>query len=167
MRKIAALCLASILGTLSMAAQAADVAVLDWREALMNTTAAQHSMNQLKNQLGNKPQQVKQLGQQVQQLQKRLQQNGDVMSDNERQNLAQQLRQKGTQFQQQRQQLEQQRQQAEQSFLKQAKPKLDKAIEQVVQRHHVQVLVDRQSVIYSDDSLDLTKEVTNTFNSLQ
>ncbi|RKR04438.1 periplasmic chaperone for outer membrane proteins Skp [Kushneria sinocarnis] len=167
MRKIAALCLAGMLGSVSIAAQAADVAVVDWREALMNTSAAQRSMNQLKNQLGNQPQQVKQLGQQVQQLQQRLQQNGDVMSDNERQNLTQQLQQKGSQFQQQRQQLEQQRQQAEQAFLKQAKPKLDRAIEQVVERHDVQVLVDRQSVVYSADSLDLTKEVTSTFNSLQ
>ncbi|MCM5704123.1 OmpH family outer membrane protein [Larsenimonas salina] len=168
MRKLTmAMCLTGLIGSVGMTeqAQAADVAVLDWQQALLNTQSAQRSMNQMKNQLGGQQQQVKALGEQVQSLQEKLQKNGDVMSDSERNNLMQQLRQKGTQFQQQRAELQKKRNQQEQAFLKQAKPKLDKAIEQVVQRHDVKVLVDRNSVIYSDDSLDLTKEVTNAFNS--
>ncbi|WP_106478947.1 OmpH family outer membrane protein [Phytohalomonas tamaricis] len=166
MRKLTlALCLSGIMGSMAMPALADDIAVLDWQQALLQTNAAKQSMNELKNQLGSKQQQVQSLGQEVQQLQEKLQKNGDVMSDSERQNLVKQLRQKGTQFQQQRAELEQARQQKEQQFLKTAKPKLDNAIEQVVKRHNVQVLVDRNSVIYSKDSLDLTQEVTNAFNS--
>ncbi|ART63770.1 OmpH family outer membrane protein [Kushneria marisflavi] len=167
MRKwMLALAVTGALGTAAGTAQANEVAVLDWQQALLDTTSAQQSMNQLKNQLGSQPQQVKALGEEVQKLQQRLQSNGDVMSDSERQNVMQQLRQKGGQFQQQRGQLEQKRAQQEQAFLKQARPKLDRAIEQVVKRHNVDVLVDRNSVIYAGDALDLTQEVTKTFNSL-
>lgn len=168
MRKLTvALCLTGLLGSVGVAAQAQadDVAVLDWQQALLNTSSAQRSMNQLKNQLGSQQQQVKALGEQVQGLQEKLQKNGDVMSDSERQNLIQQLRQKGGQFQEQRASLEKTRSQKEQAFLKQAKPKLDKAIQQVVSKHNVKVLVDRNSVIFAQDSLDLTQEVTNAFNS--
>ncbi|WP_299256384.1 OmpH family outer membrane protein [uncultured Kushneria sp.] len=167
MRKwMLALAVTGALGTTVGAAQANEVAVLDWQQALLETVSAQQSMNQLKNQLGSQQQQVKALGEEVQKLQQRLQSNGDVMSDSERQNVMQQLRQKGGQFQQQRGQLEQKRAQQEQAFLKQARPKLDRAIEQVVKRHNVDVLVDRNSVIYAGDTLDLTQEVTKTFNSL-
>lgn len=167
MRKwMLALAVTGALGTTAGAAQANEVAVLDWQQALLETGSAQQSMNQLKNQLGSQQQQVKALGEEVQKLQQRLQSDGDVMSDSERQNVMQQLRQKGGQFQQQRSQLEQKRAQQEQAFLKQARPKLDRAIGQVVKRHNVDVLVDRNSVIYAGDALDLTQEVTKTFNSL-
>ncbi|WP_457807530.1 OmpH family outer membrane protein [Kushneria sp. EE4] len=167
MRKwMLALAMTGAMGTAAGAAQANEVAVLDWQQALLETTSAQQSMNQLKNQLGSQQQQVRSLGEEVQRLQQRLQSDGDVMSDSERQNVMQQLRQKGGQFQQQRGQLEQKRAEQEEAFLKQARPKLDRAIEQVVKRHNVDVLVDRNSVIYADDALDLTQEVTQTFNSL-
>ncbi|WP_456268155.1 OmpH family outer membrane protein [Kushneria sp. AK178] len=167
MRKwMLALAMTGALGTTAATAQANEVAVLDWQQALLDTSSAQQSMNQLKNQLGSQQQQVRALGEEVQRLQQRLQSDGDVMSDSERQNVMQQLRQKGGQFQQQRGQLEQQRAEREEAFLKQARPKLDRAIEQVVKRHNVDVLVDRNSVIYAGDSLDLTREVTQTFNSL-
>lgn len=147
-------------------ALANETAVLDWRQALLETNEAQQSVNQMKNQLGSQQQQVRALGEEVQRLQSRLQGQGDAMSDEARENLIAELRQKGGQYQQQREQLERTRAEREQAFLEQARPKLDRAIEQVVERHGVDVLVDRQSVIYADDSLDLTREVTDTFNSL-
>lgn len=125
MRKwMLALAVTGALGTAAGTAQANEVAVLDWQQALLQTSSAQQSMNQLKNQLGSQQKQVKALGEEVQKLQQRLQDNGDVMSDSERQNVMQQLRQKGGQFQQQRGQLEQKRAQQEQAFLKQARPGL-------------------------------------------
>ncbi len=163
MRKlIGVLCL---FGALTAPAYANDVAVLDWREALMKSDAAQRSMNELRNQTSSQRNQVEQLSQQLQQLQKKLQQDGAVMSESERSQTQQELRQKGGEFQQLRAQLQQTRQQKEQAFLKSAKPRLDKAIDKVVARHDVQVIVDRDSVVYMDDGLDLTQEVTDILNA--
>ncbi|MCG7601639.1 OmpH family outer membrane protein [Halomonas sp. McH1-25] len=162
MRKMTgALCL---LGMLSIPAHAAEVAVLDWREALMSSEAAQRSMNELSNQTSGQRQRAESLGQELQQLQQRLQQDGDIMSESERDSVAQELRRKGAEFQQLRAQIQQAQQQAEQKFLQSAKPQLDRAIEQVVAKHDVQLLVDRDSVVHMADGLDLTQEVTDILN---
>lgn len=162
MRKITGvLCL---LGMLSVPAYATDVAVLDWREALMSSEAAQRSMNELRNQTSDQRQRAESLGQELQQLQQRLQQDGAVMSDSERNSVRQELRQKGSEFQQLRAQIQQAQQQAEQQLLQSAKPKLDRAIDQVVAEHDVQLLVDRDSVVHMADGLDLTQEVTDILN---
>ncbi|WP_136069004.1 OmpH/Skp family outer membrane protein [Modicisalibacter radicis] len=163
MRKLTGvLCL---LGALAAPAYATDVAVLDWREALMQSDAAQRSMNELRNQTSSQRQQAEQLGEELQQLQQKLQQDGAVMSESERSQLQQELRQKGGQFQQLRARLQQTQQQKEQAFLESAKPRLDQAIERVVARHDVQVVVDRDAVIHMDDGLDLTQEVTDILNA--
>ncbi|MCK0768955.1 OmpH family outer membrane protein [Chromohalobacter canadensis] len=166
MRKLTgALCL-GVMSVMSMPAMANEVGVIDWRQALLDSDAAQRSMNELKNQIGDKKQRAESLSQELQQLQQKLQQDGAVMSDSERNSAQQELRAKGSDFQQLRQQIQSMQQEKEQSFMQSAKPKLDRAIEQVVERHDLDLVVDRDAVVYSEDGLDVTEEVTRIFNSL-
>ena len=166
MRKLTgALCL-GVMSVMSMPAMANEVGVIDWRQALLDSDAAQRSMNELKNQIGDKKQRAESLSQELQQLQQKLQQDGAVMSDSERSSAQQELRAKGSEFQQLRQQIQSMQQEKEQSFMQSAKPKLDRAIEQVVERHDLDLVVDRDAVVYSEDGLDVTEEVTRIFNSL-
>ncbi|MDV6320282.1 OmpH family outer membrane protein [Chromohalobacter sp. HP20-39] len=166
MRKLTgALCL-GVMSVLSMPAMATEVGVLDWRQALLNSDAAQRSMNELKNQISSQQQRAQSLSQELQQLQQKLQQDGAVMSESERTSTQQELRKKGAEFQQLRQQIQRTQQQKEQAFMKSAKPKLDRAIEQVVEQHDLDLVVDRDAVVYSKEGLDVTKEVTRIFNSL-
>lgn len=157
--------LLGVLGLLSMSAQAADVAVLDWRAALLESEAAKSSMNELREQTRDQVQRAEVLGRELEQLQQKLQQDGAVMSEAERTSTQQSLREKGGEFQQLRAQIQQAQQQKEQAFLQSAKPRLDQAIEEVVSRHDVQILVDRNAVVYAQDNLDLTQEVTEILNS--
>ncbi|WP_280562717.1 OmpH family outer membrane protein [Chromohalobacter sp. 48-RD10] len=166
MRKLTgALCL-GVMSVMSMPAMANEVGVIDWRQALLNSDAAQRSMNELKNQIGDKKQRAESLSQELQQLQQKLQQDGAVMSDAERNSAQQELRSKGSEFQQLRQQIQSMQQEKEQSFMQSAKPKLDRAVEQVVEKHDLDLVVDRDAVVYSEDGLDVTEEVTRIFNSL-
>ncbi|MBB3191135.1 OmpH family outer membrane protein [Halomonas cerina] len=161
----AAFCL-GLLGIIALPAQAADVAVLDWRTALLDTEAAQRSMNQFRNQTGSQQQEAEALGQALQDLQARLQEEGEVMAEAERRSAVQELQQKGQRFQQLRRELLEARQQAEQQFLQEAEPKLDQAIQQVIDRHEVQVLVDPNGVLHAEADLpDLTGEVTEILDS--
>lgn len=166
MRKLTgALCL-GMMSVLSMPAMATEVGVLDWRQALLASDAAQRSMNELKNQISAKQQRAQSLSQELQQLQQKLQQDGAVMSESERNATQQELRQKAAEFQQLRQQIQRAQQQKERAFMQSAKPKLDRAIEQVVDKHDLDLVVDRDAVVYSADGLDVTEEVTRIFNSL-
>ncbi|MDW7746315.1 OmpH family outer membrane protein [Halomonas sp.] len=166
MRKLsAALCL-SLLVAVTLPAQAEEVAVLDWRAALMETDAAQRSMNELRNRLAGQQQEAESLGQELQQMQQRLQQ-GESMTETERRTAMQEFQRKGQRFEQLRQEIGQARQQSEQQFLQEAEPKLDQAVQRVIDRHGVEVLVDPNGVLHSERELqNLTGEVTEILNTL-
>jgi len=162
----AALCL-GLLAAASLPAQADEVALLDWRAALMETEAAKRSMNELRNRLADEQQEAESLGQELQQMQQRLQQQGESMTESERRTAMEAFQRKGQRFEQLRQQIGQARQQAEQQFLQQAEPKLDQAVQEVIDRHGVEVLVDPAGVLHSERQLqDLTGDVTERLNAL-
>ena len=151
MRKLtAAVCL---FGAMALPAYAAEVAVLDWRAALMNTQSAQSSLSQLEGQIGSQ--------------QPRLQQEGETMSQSERESLIAELQQKGGRFEQLRREVLQAQQASEQQFLQGAEAKLEQAVEQVLERHNIDVLVEPQGVLHSSTDLpNVTNEVTQIFDSL-
>ncbi|WP_458524847.1 OmpH family outer membrane protein [Onishia taeanensis] len=166
MRKLTgALCL-GLFTAMSAPALAADIAVLDWRQALLESEDAQQSMSELENRIGSQQQEAEALGQEVQQLQQRLQRDGATMSESQRQAAVQELQEKGGRFQQLRRQVVQARQQSEQQFMQQAQPRLEGAVDQIIDRHDIEVLVDRNGVIHANgDLLDVTDEVTDILNS--
>ncbi|MEC9484086.1 MAG: OmpH family outer membrane protein [Halomonas sp.] len=163
MRKLTGLL--CLLGALSAPAMAADVAVIDWRQALLDSQAAKQAMEELRNETGDQRQRAEALRQELQALQQRLQKDSAVMSEDERKTARQEFQQKAAEFQQLRVQIQQAQKEKEQAFLKSAKPQLDRAIDQVVEKHDVQVLLDRDAVVYNAEGLDLTQEVTRIINA--
>ncbi|AVI61397.1 OmpH family outer membrane protein [Halomonas sp. GFAJ-1] len=165
MRKLAAaVCL---FGAMVLPAHAAEVAVLDWRAALMNTQSAQSSLSQLEQQIGGQQREAQSLGNELQQLQERLQREGETMSQSQRDSLIAELQEKGSRFEQLRREVLQAQQRSEQQFLEGAESKLERAVEQVLQRHNIDVLVEPQGVLHSATDLpNVTNEVTQIFDSL-
>ncbi|MDX1467336.1 MAG: OmpH family outer membrane protein, partial [Halomonas sp.] len=146
-------------------AQAAEVAVLDWRAALMETDAAERSMDELRARLADRQQEVKALGEELQDMQQRLE--GERMTETERRTTLQAFQEKGQRFEGLRREIAQARREAEQAFLEEAEPRLDQAVRQVIERHGVAVLVDPNGVLHADQDLqDLTGEVTERLNVL-
>lgn len=167
MRKLTlALGMAALMGAASLA-QAAEVALLDWRQALMETEEAQRQMSQLRSQIEGPQQEAQGLGEELQRLQQRLQQDGAVMSQSERDALLQEGQQKEQRFMELRQQIAEAQMHSEQSFLQQAEPKLEQAVDEVIGRYNIQVLVDPEGVIHSTVELrNVTAEVTQIINTL-
>ncbi|MGP9796360.1 OmpH family outer membrane protein [Halomonas sp. 86] len=168
MRKLtASVCLFGAIVLPVHAAEAAEVAVLDWRAALMNTQSAQTSLNQLENQIGSQQSEAQSLGNELQQLQERLQREGETMSQSQRETLIAELQQKGSRFEQLRRDVMEAQQRSEQQFLEGAELKLEQAVEQVLNRHNIDVLVEPQGVLHSSVDLpNVTDEVTQIFDSM-
>ncbi|WP_111412884.1 OmpH family outer membrane protein [Billgrantia lactosivorans] len=167
MRKLTAILCLGLFSLLALPAHSAEVAMLDWRQALLSSDAAQRSMQDLESRLSGHQQEAQSLGQELSQLQQRLQQEGDSLPDAERQTLIQEFQQKGSRFEQLRQQIMEEQRSAEQAFLEQAEPKLEEAVGQVIERHGVEVLVEPQGVLHSDRDLpNLTDEVVEILNTL-
>ena len=168
MRKLtAAVCLFGAIVLPAAHAVAAEVAVLDWRAALMNTQSAQASLSQLEGQIGSQQSEAQGLGNELQQLQERLQREGETMAQSQRDSLIAELQQKGARFEQLRREVVQAQQNSEQQFLEGAESKLEQAVEQVLSRHNIDVLVEPQGVLHSSVDLpNVTDEVTQIFDSL-
>lgn len=159
MRKFTAALSLVLLAALTLPAQAAEVATLDWRRALLETNAAQRSMSELESRIGSQQQQAQALEQELAQLQQR----ADSLSDSERQT----ANQKVGELNRLVGEIMQAQQESEQRFLQEAESKLEQAVDQVISRHGVQVLVDPQGVLHSSVEMrDLTSEVTQILNSL-
>ena len=163
MRKLTAV--VCLLGAMILPAHAAEVAVLDWRAALMNTQSAQASMSTLEGQIGNQQREAQNLGNELQQC---LQNEGETMAQSQRESLISELQQKGSRFEQLRQEVMQAQQRSEQQFLESAEPKLEQAVAQVLERHDIDVLVEPQGVLHSGVDLpNVTDEVTQIFDTLK
>lgn len=167
MRKLIAILCLGLFAVLSVPAHSAEVAVLDWRQALLSSDAAQRSMQELEGRLAGQQQEAQSLGEELSQLQQRLQQEGDSLPEDQRRSLVQEFQQKGSRFEQLRRDIVEEQRRAEQDFLQQAEPKLEQAVEQVIARHGVEVLVEPQGVLHSERDLpNLTGEVIEILNSL-
>ncbi|UYF99434.1 MULTISPECIES: OmpH family outer membrane protein [unclassified Halomonas] len=165
MRKLTAA--ACLFGVMALPAYSAEVAVLDWRAALMNTQSAQTSLSQLEGQIGSQQREAQALGNELQQLQQRLQNEGETMGQAQRDALISELQQKGSRFEQLRREVLQAQQNSEQQFLQSAETKLEQAVEQVLARRNIDVLVEPQGVLHSSTDLpNVTNEVTQIFDSL-
>lgn len=159
MRKFTAALSLVLLAALTLPAQAAEVAMLDWRRALLETNAAQRSMSELENRIGSQQRQAQALEQELSQLQQR----ADSLSDSERQAAGQKVGELNRLVGE----IMQAQQESEQRFLQEAESKLEQAVDQVISRHGVQVLVEPQGVLHSSVEMrDLTSEVTQILNSL-
>nr|WP_298250920.1 OmpH family outer membrane protein [uncultured Halomonas sp.] len=159
MRKLTVAFTLLLLSAMALPALAADVAVLDWRRALMETNVAQRSMSDLESRVGSQQQQAQALQQELNQLQQR----ADSLSDGERQ----QANQKVAELNRLMGEVMQARQESEQALLQRAEPKLQQAVDQIIARHSIQVLVEPQAVLHAESDLqNVTAEVTEILNSM-
>lgn len=159
MRKLTVAFTLLLLSAIALPALAADVAVLDWRRALMETNVAQRSMSDLESRVGSQQQQAQALEQELNQLQQR----ADSLSDSERQ----QANQKVAELNRLMGEVMQARQESEQALLQRAEPKLQQAVDQIIARHSIQVLVEPQAVLHAESDLqNVTAEVTEILNSM-
>lgn len=166
LRNFASSLLVLVLCLASSAVLAEDVALLDWRKALLDTDAAQSDMNELRANVAAQQQEAQTLGEELERLSSRLANEGEGLDDAEGRVLVNELQQKGQRFDQLRLEIAEARQESEQRFLDRFEAVMDQAVNEVIARHQVKVLVDPNGVLYSSDDLpDLTAEVTEILNA--
>lgn len=161
MRKLTAVICLGLLGAIAQPVMAVEVATLDWRKALMDTSAARQSTNQFRNQISGSQQEVERLGSELESMQQRFQNTQPGEAD------IQEFQRKAQRFDELRIEILEARQQAEERFLQSAESKMNQAVQQVIDRHGIDVLVDTEGVLSSNQQLpDMTTEVTQIIESL-
>jgi len=140
------------------------IAVLDLQEALMSTDKISRAFEEIDQQLSSEEGRIRQLAEEGRSLQQRLQRDGDVMSETERTRLTQEMQQKVQEYQQRGNQLQQRQQQLRQEVVNDNRPQLEAVVNQLLEEHNIDILLDRQGVHFAKPQFDLTAEVAEKLN---
>ncbi|PRB76484.1 OmpH family outer membrane protein [Pseudomonas sp. MYb185] len=166
MRKYVCIAVMSVmaLASLPVAAQT-KIAVLDYQMALLESDAAKRYSVDAEKKFGSQLQRLKNLEAEAKRLQERMQRDGDKLGQTELEKIELEFRQKAREFQVQSKELNDAKAQSDREMLEQLKPKLDKAVETVLQAGDYDLVIDRSAVIDVKPALDITRQVIERLNS--
>lgn len=167
MRKSIFIAVMSAMVFASHPAAAQSIAVLDYQMALLESQAAKNYSVDAEKQFGSQLQRLQNLEAEAKRLQERIQRDGEKLAQSELEKLELEFRQKAREFQAQSRELNEAKSQSDRQMLEQLKPKLDSAVEAVLEAGNYDLVIDRSAVIDVNPSLDITRQVIERLNSMR
>ncbi|MBA4502804.1 OmpH family outer membrane protein [Marinobacterium marinum] len=148
----------------SAPAWAQKIAVLSVEEALLTSNAAESFREELKKEFSDDEKQLVELEKQARELRDKLQKNAGLSSEEDLKQMRLQFQKAFAEFQRRGQGLQQQRAEREQAFIAEMRPRLDKAIRELIEKDQFDIVITKQATVYAADSVDLTERVTELLN---
>ena len=156
----------SLLALVSFQASAEmKIAVLDYQMALLESDAAKAYSVDAEKKFGAQLQRLKNLEAEAKRLQERLQRDGAQLNQSEREKLELEFRQKAREFQVQSKELNEAKALSDREMLEALKPKLDAAVETILQNGSYDLVLDRGGVVEVKPEFDITRQVIERLNS--
>jgi outer membrane protein len=143
---------------------AEKVAVLGVEEALLNSNAAKNFREELKKEFADDEKQLVALEKQARELREKLQKNAGLASEDDIKQMRMQFQKAFAEYQRRGQELQQKRGEREQAFIAEMRPRLDKAIRELIEGENFEVVISKQATVYSANSVDLTPRVIELLN---
>lgn len=141
-----------------------NIAVLNYQMALLESDAAKKYAVDAEKKFGPQLNRLKTLESDAKRIQDRLGQDGDKLPQSERERLELEFKQKARDFQFQSKELNESKAVADRDMLKQLKPKLDKAVEEVIKSGNYDLVVERGAVVDVKPQYDITRKVIERMN---
>lgn len=167
MRKSLCIAAMSVMALASLPVAAQSIAVLDSQMALLESDAAKRYSVDAEKKFGSQLQRLHNLEAEAKRLQERMQRDGDKLGQTELERLELEFRQKAREFETQSRQLNQEMAKADREMLEQLKPKLNQAVETVIQAGNYDLVIDRSAVVDVKPNLDITRQVIERLNSMR
>lgn len=167
MRKSILIAVMSVMALASVPAAAQSIAVLDYQMALLESEAAKRYSVDAEKKFGNQLQRLQNLEAEAKRLQERMQRDGEKLAQSELEKLDLEFRQKAREFQTQSRELNESKAQSDRQMLEQLKPKLDSAVEAVIQAGNYDLVIDRAAVVDAKPNLDITRQVIERLNNMR
>src|SRR5690554_197856 len=165
-RKIISVAILSVFALASFPAAAQmKIAVLDYQMALLESDAAKRYSVDAEKKFGSQLQRLKNLESEAKRLQDRMQRDGEKLGQSEVEKIELEFRQKAREFQVQSKELNDAKAVSDREMLEQLKPKLDKAVESVLQAGAYDLVIDRSAVVDVKPEFDITRQVIERLNS--
>ena len=164
MRKLTqvVLCMAALMATPAFAEM--KIAVMNYQMALLESDAAKKYAVDAEKKFGPQLTKLKSLESGAKGIQDRLVKGGSKMAQGERERLELEFKQKARDFQFQSKELNEAKAVADRDMLKQLKPKLDKAVEEVIKKGNFDLVLERGAVVDVKPQYDITRQVIEGMN---
>lgn len=143
------------------------IAVLNYQMALLESDAAKKYAVDAEKKFGPQLSKLKTLESSAKNIQDRLVKGGDKMQQAERERLELEFKQKARDFQFQSKELNEAKAISDRDMLKQLKPKLDKAVEEVIKKGGFDLVLERGAVVDVKPQFDITRQVIERMNQLR
>jgi len=143
------------------------VAVLNYQMALLESDSAKKYAVDAEKKFGPQLTKLKTLESDAKRIQDRLVKEGEKMQQAERERLELEFKQKARDFQFQSKELNEAKAVADREMLKQLKPKLDQAVEEVLKKGSYDLVLERGAVIDVKPQYDITRQVIERMNQLR
>ena len=140
------------------------IAVLNYQMALLESDAAKRYAVDAEKKFGPQLTKLKSLESSAKGIQDRLVKGGDKMQQGERERLELEFKQKARDFQFQSKELNEAKALADRDMLQQLKPKLDKAVEEVIKQGNYDLVLERGAVVDVKPQFDITRKVIERMN---
>ena len=145
------------------------IAVLNVQEAIMNTDAAQKSINAWKKnpEVAENIKQLEELKADYQDAVKKLQKDAAVMSPERQQEEGKKIQSKMADIEHVARKLQNAEKELVQGLMQQQAPGLQKVVTEMIQTDGIGLLLDKKAVMHVDSSFSITAKVTDKMNQAQ
>lgn len=168
MKNLRAIFTVAILALVSVNAFAeVKIGLLDMRAALFSSNEAQQFSDKMVADFKQQDLEVRAVGEKAQKLEQRLQNDAAIMSDSERAKLSADLEEKFQEFKYLKTKLDKALAEKRQEFLEQSRPRLDRVINDLVEKEKLDLLMPREAALYAAPGMDYTEQVIKMLNSLK
>ncbi len=140
------------------------IAVLNYQMALLESDAAKRYAVDAEKKFGPQLSKLKRLEDEAKSIQDKAEKGGSKLSQAERERLELEFNQKARDFQLQSKELNDAKEVADREMLKQLKPKLDKAVEEVLKSGDYDLVLERGAVVDVKPQYDITRRVIERIN---
>ena len=148
-------------------AQAVSVAVVDPVEALSDTKEAKSMLQRFRDEAKEDAEQAKKLKDELRALMDKSKKNADIMTRAQLEKLEKEAEDKQIDYQFVRQKLQKKQQEGREQILELLGPKFETVLDQLIKEGKYELILHRQAVFHTSESIDITAEVTRRIDQIK
>lgn len=146
------------------AAAETRIGVVDLRQALFSSNEAKTFSESLQRDFADDEAEVRQAQEAARTLKDRLEKDGAMMNESERSQLTTEFQEKVKEFNFLKQRLDSTVASRKQSFLENARPNVDSAVQELLEEHDLDLILPSEAVVYVKPEMNLTDELLDKLN---
>lgn len=146
------------------AAAETRIGVVDLRQALFSSNEAKTFSESLQRDFADDEAEVRQAQEAARTLKDRLEKDGAMMNESERSQLTTEFQEKVKEFNFLKQRLDSTVASRKQSFLENARPSVDSAVQELLEEHDLDLILPSEAVVYVKPEMNLTDELLDKLN---